>query len=39
MGSGSTIKAVNEMKELDLRYIGIELDKGIFEKARSFINE
>jgi site-specific DNA-methyltransferase (adenine-specific) len=39
MGSGSTIKAVKEMKELDLRYIGIELDKGIFEKARSFINE
>jgi len=36
MGSGSTIKAVKQFK--DLNYIGIELDKKRFEKARSFID-
>ncbi len=35
MGSGSTIKAVKEFGGLS--YIGIELDKERFEKARAFI--
>ena len=35
MGSGSTIKAVKEFRELN--YIGIELDKERFDKAVSYI--
>jgi site-specific DNA-methyltransferase (adenine-specific) len=35
MGSGSTIKAVKEYGGLN--YIGIEIDKEIFEKAQTFI--
>jgi len=35
MGSGSTIKAVKEYGGLN--YIGIELDREIFEKAKAFI--
>lgn len=37
MGSGSTIKAVKEFG--DIYYIGIELDKAMFEKALAFIEE
>jgi len=36
MGSGSTIKALLEYG-VDVNYIGIELDKTMFEKAKSFI--
>jgi DNA modification methylase/transcriptional regulator with XRE-family HTH domain len=35
MGSGSTIKAVNEIGGLN--YIGIELNKDMFERAKGFI--
>jgi len=35
MGSGSTIKAIKEFGGLN--YIGIELDREMFEKARAFI--
>jgi DNA modification methylase len=35
MGSGSTIKAVNEFGGLN--YIGIELTRDMFEKAKSFV--
>lgn len=37
MGSGSTIKALIEYSS-DCNYIGIELDKSMFEKAKSFIS-
>ena len=37
MGSGSTIKAVIET-DPNCNYIGIELDKGFFEKAKVFIS-
>ncbi|MCF8009249.1 MAG: ParB N-terminal domain-containing protein [Halanaerobiales bacterium] len=37
MGSGSTIKSAKQFK--DINYIGIELDKERFEKAKSFIND
>jgi hypothetical protein len=36
MGSGSTIKAVVDYG-LDVNYIGIELDKDFFEKAKAYI--
>jgi len=36
MGSGSTIKAVKEFG-LDLKYIGIELDRERFDKAAAYI--
>jgi site-specific DNA-methyltransferase (adenine-specific) len=39
MGSGSTIKACEQSKELDLSYIGIELDKTMFDKASVFIKD
>jgi len=35
MGSGSTIKAAKEYG--DLNFIGIEIDRAIFEKAKAFI--
>lgn len=38
MGLGSTIKAVKELN-IDLNYIGIEIDKNMFEKAKAFIND
>ncbi len=37
MGSGSTIKAIKEYGNLN--YIGIELDKERFEKAKAYIGE
>ncbi len=39
MGSGTVIRACKDMIDKDLRYIGIELNKENFEKAKVFINE